>query len=463
MPELYLMRHAKARRPRADQADHRRPLRRRGHRQAAAMAPALARWQALEGEILVSGARRCVQTLAAVEAELAGVDLTGPARVSDALYTFEGEALLAWLRGLPAEAERVLLVGHNPALLQLARWLCREAPASLPTAGLLHLHLPGEGFQGASRHGAEWVRQLLPAEASHVLFQRRAPAAPKLGKADLATRLHGLLCHQRRLVRALEPGVIAGIDPEFLHQYRVNLRRSRALGEAFAAVAEVPGLRKRLKRLKRRARATSELRDLDVFLESLAEAPPLPEVSRHALVEWLRARRQERHAALCRQLDEREYAKQMAQWRDFLDGRRFRQALDEVKPRRVEAVLAERTERHDSDLAALSQDSDDTAFHELRKTVKRIRYLAELDPRRHRDLLRRLKKRQTLLGELQDLCTRQAWVEAFARDVPEEAEACRAWVTAIEGDKATLRGEITALAPLAKVDAQAFATKDDRQ
>ncbi|MFP4138810.1 MAG: CHAD domain-containing protein [Halomonas sp.] len=108
-----------------------------------------------------------MQTLESIDAELADVDLMARARVSEALYTFEGQALLAWLRSLSAEVERVLLIGRNPALLQLA-------------------------------------------------------------KANLAIRLHGLLHHQRRRVRALEPGVVAGIDPEFLHQYRVNLRRSRA-------------------------------------------------------------------------------------------------------------------------------------------------------------------------------------------------------------------------------------------
>ena len=449
MPELFLLRHAKARRPRADQADHQRPLRRRGRRQAAAMAPALARCQALAGEIHVSGSRRCVQTLEAINAALAGEDLMARARLDEALYTFEGQALLAWLRGLPDDLERVLLIGHNPALLQLARWLCREAPAALPTGGLLHLHLPGDGWQGASRHSAELVQRLLPAEASHALFQRRAPAAPELGKADLALRLHGLLHHQRRLVRALEPGVITGIDPEFLHQYRVNLRRSRALGEALAAVAEVPGLKKRLKRIKRRAQATSELRDLDVFLESLAkEPPPLSQAGRQVLHDWLLARREERHLVLCRQLAEREYAKERADWRDFLEGRPFRRALDEVKGSRVEAVLAERLARHDADLAALASESPDEAFHDLRKGVKRIRYLAELDPRRHRDLLRRLKGRQTLLGDFQDLCTRQAWIAAFADDLPEEAEACRAWRESLEQAKRALREQVMELPSL---------------
>ena len=43
MPELYLMRHAKAKRARGDMTEHQRPLRKRGRRHAAAMAQALQR------------------------------------------------------------------------------------------------------------------------------------------------------------------------------------------------------------------------------------------------------------------------------------------------------------------------------------------------------------------------------------------------------------------------------------
>ncbi|GHC35212.1 SixA phosphatase family protein [Aidingimonas halophila] len=124
MPELYLMRHAKAKRGHADMTDHQRPLSGRGHRQAAAMARALQRWNALAGEIHVSSAQRTRETLEGLAAQLPE-PLTEPASFQDALYTFDKQALRDWLRARPAEAERVLIIGHNPALVKLARWLCR--------------------------------------------------------------------------------------------------------------------------------------------------------------------------------------------------------------------------------------------------------------------------------------------------------------------------------------------------
>lgn len=248
--------------------------------------------------------------------------------------------------------------------------------------------------------------------------------------------------------------MVAGVDAEFLHQYRVNLRRSRAIGEAVRATIRVPGLKKRLARLKAHARATSDLRDLDVFLASLAETPaPLTTRSRQALTRWLLARRQEAHAALCRRLARPDYGEALEDWRRFIASRAFRQALAAISHRRIASVLIERLDRHDRAHAGLSPQRDDAAFHDLRKAVKRLRYLAELDPKRHRELLSGLKRRQRLLGDLQDLCTRQAWIAAFvasARHAPRRERECDAWQAALEQAKQALRAEIMALPPLAE-------------
>ncbi len=469
MRHLFLMRHAKAKQGSGDMTDHQRPLSKRGRRQAAAMAVPLQRWRALEGMVYSSDATRTRETLDEIAGQLTELSqpelLAERARLDEALYTFDGQALLAWLKHLPDEADRVLVIGHNPALLELAEWLCGEAPGDLPTGGLLHLTLKEASWQSVARHGAHLVASLVPETANHALFQRRAPEPPNPDKADLDQRIRERLTHQSRMIRALEPGVIAGVDPEFLHQYRVNLRRSRAIGESVLATArrsgnkkkatnnKVPGLKKQLKRLKQGAQATSDLRDLDVFLESLdTTPPPLSPRPRRDLQRWLHARHHAHHEALCQQLNDRDYAEAMLDWQRYLASKSFQQALGRLSSKRIEAVLAERIATHDRDLAVISSESDDEAFHDLRKCVKRIRYLAELEPRRHRDFLAGLKRRQTLLGDFQDLCARQAWIEAFAgdaRNAPRRREECDAWRTALEKEKLALREEIMVLAPLA--------------
>lgn len=453
MLELYLLRHARAKRANGKLRDADRPLSRRGRCQAAAMAPALARRGAFDGEVLASPARRTRETLEAMAEALPENSLKQRLRLDEALYTFDGEALRAWLQALPEGSRRVLVVGHNPALLELARWLSPQAPEALPTGALLHLSLRGESWRALERHAAERLVSLTPEQASHGLFLRRAPVPEPVEKGSGAESLQGRLDHLYRRVRALEPGVQAGIDPEFLHQYRVNLRRSRAIGEAVLAAIKVPGLKKRLKRLKQRAQATSDLRDLDVFLESLVQAPPLLQAStRCALHDWLSERARDQHERLCQQLNQPDYAEEMQAWQAFLDGDGIRQALARLSAVRVEAVLAERIAGHDRDLAVLTPDAPDEAFHDLRKAVKRIRYLAELAPKRHRRLLKELKERQSLLGEFQDLCTRQAWIAAFAAGLdgsPRRWQECDAWCRELEAQKRALREQIMALVPLA--------------
>ncbi|WFM73101.1 CHAD domain-containing protein [Halomonas sp. CKK8] len=455
MKELYLLRHAKASRASGGMEDCHRPLSRRGRRQVAAMAKPLQRLGALDGEIHVSTSTRTRQTLLGIAEQLPGSSLDSRTRYTKALHTFDWKALRRWLMARPPDCDRIMLIGHNPALTKLARWLCRQAAAELPTGGLLSLSLPVESWQDLRKHRGERVFRLTPSEASHALFRKQAPRAPDLDRARTDKRLLGLLTHQYRMVRVLEPGVIAGFDPEFLHQYRVNLRRSRAIGESLRAIFRVPGLGKVLKRLKHRARATSELRDLDVFLETLDQQPAsLSEQARKRLQDWLEHQARERHATLCHAMAQQGYARDMARWREFLSDKGFRQALGAVTPEQVEAVLAKRIVQHDADLAALADDSPDSSLHELRKTVKRIRYLAELDPQRHGPFLAGLKQRQTLLGEFQDLCAQQAWVRACIASMPDTPppggvkKECLDWLDCLEARKAELHRAVMGLDPL---------------
>ncbi|MCP1676212.1 phosphohistidine phosphatase [Natronocella acetinitrilica] len=407
------------------------------------MASPLGRCGALAGEIHVSSADRTRQTLEVIDAALPRLGLVERVHVDDALYTFRGDALREWLKALPADAARVLVIGHNPALIELARWLCPELPASFPTGSLVHLRLPDGAWRSVTPRSAEWVASLSPAEVSYDIFQPEAPATKEPGGIHLPERAALQLEHQYQLIRELEPGVIAGFDPEFLHQYRVNLRRSRAIGESVLAAVKVPGLRKGLKRLKRRAQATSDLRDLDVFLASLSQQRPLlaPRVQ-PALQAWLSSRRDVEHQALCEQLASEAYAREKLVWGRFLASGSFRKALRKLTRKRVQTVLTEQVAQHDRSLASITVASPDEALHDLRKGVKRIRYLAELDPERHRDLLSSLRQRQNLLGNFQDLCTWQAWVGEFAAELDGDSDqraGLNGWLAELGQQKQALR------------------------
>jgi phosphohistidine phosphatase len=67
----------------------------------------------------------------------------------DELYLAEPEAYITALKEHAADAERVLVVGHNPGLEALALILTSE-PVSLPTAGLVECALPIASFSELS-------------------------------------------------------------------------------------------------------------------------------------------------------------------------------------------------------------------------------------------------------------------------------------------------------------------------
>jgi len=456
MKHLFLIRHAKARRD--GTPDPQRPLRRRGQRQLAAMATPLQRLGAFAGDLHVSTATRAKQTLQGLDAALPECRLAGCAHHHEALYTFDESMLRRWLKATDTDRDTLAIIGHNPALLDLARRLVEPPPERLPTAGMLHITLPSDTWRKLGKGRGTLAESLTPEQASHALFKRRAPEAPKLSGTNLARRIGKQLRYQYRMIRALEPGVRAGWDPEFLHQYRVNLRRSRAITESLLAIASAPKVKKTLKAVKRRARATSRLRDLDVFLETLAKITTehdndaIPTV-----MAWLRQQAEAEHATLCRQLDSSDYTREMRDWRRCLETRAFYRLLAAADQERIRAVLEQRIARHDEQWRDLDAASPDEALHELRKTVKRIRYQAELAPDRDHDLLQRLKTRQELLGDFQDLTTQRRLLGEFsasetARHLSaKENQDFEDWCSRLSERHQRLRQEIQQRGPLGDV------------
>ncbi len=114
---VYLLRHAKSSWLDATLADEDRPLAPRGARACEAMRRYMALADVHPDLVLCSSARRTRQTL-----ELIRPTLGERAAVmhEKALYGASPEVMLEWLRGSPADAGSVMLVGHNPATQALA-------------------------------------------------------------------------------------------------------------------------------------------------------------------------------------------------------------------------------------------------------------------------------------------------------------------------------------------------------
>jgi len=124
-----LFRHAKSAWP--DVADHERPLARRGTRAA----PLMGRWLRDAGLVpdlvLCSTARRARETWQHAQAGLAAAP---PVTFDARIYEGGAAELLALIREVPPATGTLLLIGHNPAIEDLALMLVvargRPGPSS---------------------------------------------------------------------------------------------------------------------------------------------------------------------------------------------------------------------------------------------------------------------------------------------------------------------------------------------
>ncbi len=124
MLTLILMRHAKSSWAARGQADVDRPLNGRGRRAAAAIGDWLAARDLLPDAALVSAAARTRETWDRLGPAFAAI----PASFRPDLYHAGPEAMLRALRGAPAGASRVLMLGHQPGIGEAARRLLAAAP-----------------------------------------------------------------------------------------------------------------------------------------------------------------------------------------------------------------------------------------------------------------------------------------------------------------------------------------------
>ena len=118
-----LLRHAKSAWP--DVPDHDRPLAGRGPRDA----PVMGRWLRTNGhvpdQVLCSTARRARETWQLAQDGLGG---DPPVRLERRVYQASAEQLLDLARGAPPAVTTLLIVGHDPAIQELALMLARTAP-----------------------------------------------------------------------------------------------------------------------------------------------------------------------------------------------------------------------------------------------------------------------------------------------------------------------------------------------
>jgi phosphohistidine phosphatase len=159
---VLLLRHAKSSWDDPSLADHDRPLAARGRKAAQLIGAYLRRERIPVSLVLCSSARRAHETL-----EL--VDPPGEVQIEPELYGASADQLLERVRQLPETSDSVMLIGHNPAIQDLAACLAGDrgelGEQKFPTGALAMLTFAGP-WRALRAGGAELAAFVKPRELS---------------------------------------------------------------------------------------------------------------------------------------------------------------------------------------------------------------------------------------------------------------------------------------------------------
>jgi phosphohistidine phosphatase len=181
MKKLTLLRHAKSASGPLTMRDFDRPLNGRGRRGARAIGREMRKLGLAFDAILASPAQRALETVAEVSAEFGPV----AAAYDQRLYLADLHSLFEIVRETGDEADRLLLVGHNPGLEMLALALAetdggplrRSIEVKYPTGSLAEIALDVQ----------HW-REVAPGSGRITHFIRPRDLDPELGPEDWTAR-----------------------------------------------------------------------------------------------------------------------------------------------------------------------------------------------------------------------------------------------------------------------------------
>ncbi|GAB4177652.1 MAG: CYTH and CHAD domain-containing protein [Rhodocyclaceae bacterium] len=320
----------------------------------------------------------------------------------------EGLIRAAERRSPICELELELAAGEPADLFAIAAELAASLPLKpepLSKAQRGYLLAAGESLPPATQAPVT----LDPATPVHEAFRR-------ILQACLAT------------LQANEAGAAQGLDPEYVHQMRLALRRMRSALRIFSGLlpaGDLPGLVSRLHSL---ADTLGEARDWDILAADVlapvvAGFPADPRLA--ALARAVGERRAKAGAAVAQALADPTYGRLLIAVGALANPRQPSDAhpepLREFAQRAI-ARLARRTRLR----AGRASANDPVSLHRLRIAVKRWRYALEffagLLPR-HAVRLGRLIRLQSRLGALHDLATAGARLAACSGNDPTLREA----------------------------------------
>jgi CHAD domain-containing protein len=274
------------------------------------------------------------------------------------------------------------------------------------------------------------------------LLSPQPPAVSLDPEQAAGAAVRAVLRRELQQMELQEDGMLRDLDQEFLHDWRVALRRTRTGLRQMKRVLPRPAVARFSDELRFLSAESGPLRDLDVFLADLAlRLPELPRSERGALVAleaFARERRADLLAAFRATLSGPRVRAFLAEWRAFLEqaGPDEPDAAAEPVLRVVSRRLARRRRALLARGKRLEHGSPAAKLHALRIECKKLRYLLDLFRSLYRPadveaLTSAVRRFQVSLGEANDAVVEIELLEDLARGMLERGQASAATLLAI--------------------------------
>lgn len=297
------------------------------------------------------------------------------------------------------------LRGYHKEFLQIKKSLESFTSAELPDTNLRSLLLQTD-------------LKINP-PGKKITFQLRGIEPAEVAVSKMAVKMIQLARHQ-------EQGIIDDIDTEFIHQYRVNIRKTRSLISLFKKSFSAQRYLFYKTELKALGGQSNNLRDLDVFLlDQNYYLSMLPEELWPGLVQIFNKIEKRRTIALrgvVNSLTSETYLEQISRLLLTLQQAPelvTKQSRLEIKALARKKILAQYQQIY-TDGLSITDKTPDQLIHDLRIECKKLRYLleffAELFPAKQiKKLIKLLKVLQDNLGRFNDFSVQRNFLLQLAQ------------------------------------------------
>ena len=271
-------------------------------------------------------------------------------------------------------------------------------------------------------------------------------------RSDEATKI--ILRFLLRVMRINQANIEKDLDTEFLHDFRVAVRRTRSALGQIKNVFPVKTTDRFKNDFAFVGKLSNELRDLDVYLLNEAKykamLPPMLRDAIDPLFDHLRKKRSKALQNVIRGLKTKKYATILKDWEAFLNTpHRDSMAASNAKLPVIDLSRNRIYKKYSRVVKVGSQilaNTEDEMLHVLRIHCKKLRYLMEffasLFPRKKINvLIAQLKKLQDNLGDFNDLCVQEEYLLNIIRELPATHGQLKTTLVAIGGLVGTLGRE----------------------